>query len=462
MVHSDPRDAFESAKRRINRFADEGKITDADADRISELVEAYDDENTIRSPPEGESSRSPTTLTTWISFISKVAREVPLDELHADADGDRDTNINAVIDRFLTGESDLVDDDGIAKKTVQKIQFSMRRFYRYHDDLTVDADDINYYRDINDGDNGIDPRDMLTKDEIQRARKAADHPRDEAMFTLLLYTGMRNSALRSLRWQDVDLENGVYRYNQNAENLKGAENVGEWRTLLDAEQPLRDWKSYHPDPDNPDAYVFTKKPRWTAEEDLDPESRISSNTVSYTMRKIKKEADIDKPMHPHMLRHNFVTIAKQDYELPDSTVKFLIGHEQDSDIMQRVYSHLSDESHNEKAEIAAGIREPDDEEGGRLTPETCRTCGNMLEPDAKACSRCGAVFTPDAKAAQEAIDDSVKESYKQVDPDDTETVEEIEAVEKALDDPETVDKLMENDDVMDKLAERVAEKMSDE
>jgi integrase len=442
MVHSDPRDALNAAKERIDRFAEEDKITDDDAALIHEIVESYNDENTIRSPPDGESTRSPTTLTTWISFMTKVAREKPLDELHADPEGPKEANINAVIDQFLTGESDLVDDDGIAKKTVQKIQFALRRFYRYHD-LQIDPDDINYYRDINDDNNGIDPSDMLTKDEIQTARKAADHPRDEAMFTLLLYTGMRNSALRSLRWQDVDLERGVYRYNPNAENLKGAGDVGEWRTLLDAEQPLRDWRSYHPDPDNPDAHIFTKKPRWTAEEDLDPETPISSNTVSYTMRQIKKSAEIDKPMHPHMLRHNFVTIAKQDYELPDSTVKYLIGHEQDSDIMQRVYSHLSDESHNEKAEVAAGIREPDDDEGGRLTPDTCRTCGNMLDPDAKACSRCGAVFTPDAKAAQDKIDTDVKQDYRDTDPEDTDTLEKLDTLDDLLEDPEVKAALLE-------------------
>lgn len=442
MTYSDPRDALAGAKERIERFADEGEITETDADRILGIVEAYDDENMIRSPPDGESHRSPTTLTTWISHMSKVAREVPLDELHADPEGSRETNINAVTERFRTGESDLVKDGGISKKTVQKIQFSMRRFFHYHD-LDLDADDINYYSDISDGNNGIDPSDMLTKEEIKAARKAADHPRDEAMFSLLLYTGMRNAALRSLRWKDVDFEEGVYRYNPNSDALKGAEEVGEWRTLLAAEQPLRDWRTYHPDPDNPDAYVFTRKPRYTPEEDLDPEVQISSNTVSGTMRKIKKKAGIEKPMHPHMLRHNFVTIAKQDYDLPDSTVKFLIGHEQDSDVMQRVYSHLSDESHNEKAEIAAGLRDPDGGSGSRLTPETCRTCGNMLEDDAKACPRCGSVFTPDAKAAEKKISGDVKDSYRETDPDDVDTQEKIDTLDELLEDPEVKAALLE-------------------
>ncbi|WP_228842415.1 tyrosine-type recombinase/integrase [Halococcus agarilyticus] len=458
MVHADPRDALENAKDRITRLAvpvtdrdpndDDyaqlvGEIAADDAARITEIVEAYDDGNTIRSPPDGESTRSPTTLTTWIAFMSKVARETPLNTLHADPDGDRDTNVNAVIDRFLTGESDLVKKGGISKKTVQKIQFTMRRFYRYHDDLWVDADDINYYSDVGDESGTVDPRDMLTREEILSARQSADHPRDEAMFALLLYTGMRNAALRSLRWRDVDLERGVYKYNPNCDALKGADHVGKWRTLLDAAQPLRDWRNYHPEAENPDAYVFTKKPRWTADDDLDPEIQLSSNSVSYTMRKIKEKAGIEKPMHPHMLRHNFVTIAKEDYELPDSTVKYLIGHEEDSDVMQRVYSHLSDESHNEKAEIAAGIREPDDKSGSRLSPGTCRTCGNALPENARACARCGTVFTPDAQAVENQIETDVKQSYAETEPDNRETMEKVDALDQLLKDPKVKATLLE-------------------
>ena len=106
MPYADPREALEGAKDRINRFADEGKITDDDAARTTEIVEAYDGEDTLRSSPEGESARSPTTLTLWISHMTKVAREAPLDGLHADPNSERETNINAVIDRFHKGDSD--------------------------------------------------------------------------------------------------------------------------------------------------------------------------------------------------------------------------------------------------------------------------------------------------------------------------------------------------------------------
>ena len=117
--------------------------------------------------------------------------------------------------------------------------------------------------------------------------------------------------------------------------------------------------------------------------------------------------------------------------------------------------------HTEKAMIASGVKEPEDEDDSALTPVKC-TCGATNPPGARACANCGIVFTPDARNAQETLDESVKEAYRQTDPDDSETVEEIEAVEEALDDPETVDKLLDNEQVMDKLADKVAERMGGE
>jgi len=70
-------------------------------------------------------------------------------------------------------------------------------------------------------------------------------------------------------------------------------------------------------------------------------------------------------------------------------------------------------------------------------------CNNPVEPGAKACSRCGAVFTPDAHSAQETVEDAVKESYKQTDPEDTDTQEKIEVLDDILKDPDVKTALLE-------------------
>jgi len=56
------------------------------------------------------------------------------------------------------------------------------------------------------------------------------------------------------------------------------------------------------------------------------------------------------------------------------------------------------------------------------------------------------MFTPDARQAQATIDDTLKESYKQVDPEDQSTQEKIDAIDDLLDDPEVKQALLDRMD----------------
>jgi len=253
----------------------------------------------------------------------------------------------------------------------------------------------------------------------------------------LLYTGQRSTAIRSLRIKDVDLDDGVYYLNGNVDGLKGADRNGRKRPLLGAVGSIREWLRYHPDPDNPDAYLITTKPRYS---DVDPESMVSRNTIRRATTKLGEKAGIDKPTNPHTIRHNFVTIAKREYGMDDNTVKHLIGHAPDSNVMETTYAHLTDEDFIQAAEEAAGIREP--EESGSLSPDICH-CGEPLPDTAKACPRCGTVYAPDAQAAQGQIQDEMKESYKQTDPEDTDTQEKLDTLDDLLDDPKVKTALLE-------------------
>lgn len=131
--------------------------------------------------------------------------------------------------------------------------------------------------------------------------------------------------------------------------------------------------------------------------------------------------------------------------MDDATVKHLIGHSPDSDVMERTYSHLSDEDHIRAAEEAAGIREPSKDSS--LSPDICH-CGEPLPEAAAACPRCGTVYRPDAKASMDQIEDDLKQDYRDTDPEDEETLDQLDAVDKLLDDPE--------------VKALIAEKMSEE
>lgn len=386
-----PRDKLNARKRSFKAAVENGEIDEDTGTAIEELLNAYDEDNVMVTCPPGESHRAPGTLTSWLYRLMVFGKgndltNTSLDELKQD------------IQDMYDGSHPAVKDDGLTKGTLRSYQAALRKFYRYHD-FGIDPDEIPLFDKL---ETSVDPNDMLTKREIQRGRKAAGNPRDKLIFDLLLYTGQRREALRTLRLKDVNIQDGTYRLNPNVDGLKGASDRNGNRPLLGATATVRNWLEYHPDPEDSDNYLITTRPGYSRP---DPSTPVSGETIRKVMSNIKEESGISKPMNPHMMRHNFVTLCKREYELPDDTVKYLIGHDDKSTVMQSTYSHLSGDDHVERAEIGAGIREETEESS--LTPDFCRACGEPLGPDDKACANCGMVYTPDAHSVRDQIEDDL-------------------------------------------------------
>jgi integrase len=430
-VQSPQRERLEGEKRRLREAVEKGDVSEQDSDAILELCNAYDEQKFNSPVPtdstgQKEKHREPTTLALWCQRLRLAASDIELTD--ADVDG-----LNEYTE-FLLKEKDhrYNSGKGLSRNSVRAYQDSFRRFYRYHDDLGVDPTEI---ATISRDDSKVDPTDMLTPDEIQAAREAADNPRDLATLDLLLYTGQRNMAIRSLRIRDIDLENGRYRLNDEMDGLKRADENGEWRPLLLAKASVQEWLKYHPYADDPDAYLLAPRPKYN---EVDPTQMLARNAVSRVTNKIKERAQIDKPMHPHALRHNFVTLMKREYGLDDATIKYLIGHSQSSNVMETTYQHLDDEDHIQAAEEALGLRDP--EEDSSLTPPVCPQCGEPLPGDAKAC-HCGLVITPDAQAVKRQVRDDQWEDKAEAEGDEEDALDKF---KQLLDEnPELIEELTE-------------------
>jgi len=182
---------------------DSGEVDADTAAAIEELLNAYDDHSVIVPTPEGESAREPSTLTAWLYRLMQFGRARGLTTATAE---DLKTDIQAM----HSGEHPTVQDDGIQKSTLRSYQAALRKFYGYHEEYDVAPEDIPMFSQ---DDSHVDPPDMLTKEEIQEAREAAGNPRDRLLFELLLNTGQRRKAIRTLRLKDVDVEAGTYRLN---------------------------------------------------------------------------------------------------------------------------------------------------------------------------------------------------------------------------------------------------------
>ncbi|PSQ56976.1 integrase [Halobacteriales archaeon SW_8_68_21] len=404
-----------------------------DADRILTMANAYEQDNILEDTPDGQKTKSVTTLKNYLSALKKIAPHTALTDTTAD-------ELNEFTQAAYDGELDNVKDDGLSKGTVRVYQNALRQFYYVFDDVGVDPENIKLFQPEHEG---IDPADMLKRDEIQAIRDAATCSRNIALFDFLLYTGQRNTATRTLRIKDLDLAKERFRLNAEAAGLKNAEKNGKWRDLLLSAASIKQYlNTEHPAPDDPDAYVFVARPS----DRLDPHTMLDLTTVGaiigrMTDRAAKEAPSIEgKPTHPHALRHNFVTIALRR-GMDESAIKHQIGHAPDSSVMESTYAHLKDSDHIKEARRAFDkeVQEPESE----LTPEVCPRCGENTPENAKLCPWCGLEFTPDARAAQEQIQDDLKQSYRKTDPEDGEKAELVEALDDAIDEPEVRAKLVE-------------------
>lgn len=437
----DPRLRYEKERERLDLVTGDGPtpdtdgpgmlrgdVSERDADAISHLIDALDPQHpaeVFQDNGNGAETKESKTLANYTSRLRLAATEVDGDLL------EQDTNsLNQLMADMADGKAEIAPDDGYSVGSVGQYQSALKAFYRYHGETDVDPEEIPVFASE---DTSVDERDMFSVDEVQAMRDAIDSPRERCLFELLAFTGQRIRAIQTLRIKDIDLDDGLLYLNESVEGLKGAKGK---RPLLGAEAYVRRWLDYHPTKE-PEDYLITPKATGGGQ----PGGMLTQDTIRYHLRKIADKADVDKDVHPHIFRHYFTTIAKRDYDLDDAYIKHLRGDAPGSRVMETTYRHLSDADAVEHATAKFEGREPETE--SPLTPEKCPTCGEIMDPSAKACSACGTVFTPDAKSVEDRIDDDVKQAYGMTDPEDDDQQDKISQLDDLLEDPEVKQALLE-------------------
>jgi len=350
------------------------------------------------------------------------------------------------------GEDDVKDlvewaqNRDVSEATVNAYKQVIKRFWRWlHDTPPGEHPDMVDWINTTDpnGSNGKLPTDLLTREDIEDLKDACRNDRDRAFIAVLYETGARIGELIDLTVGDID------------DHKHGRKVVIDGKTgprrlpLIESTPPLNDWLNDHPDPDD-DA------PLWCQLRSAD---KLSYHYLRQKLLvRAKERAGIEKPVNPHHFRHSRASHLANEFT--EAQLCEWFGWVQGSDVPAK-YVHLSGRDIDNEYGKLHGI-EPEDEQDRGPSVEQCWRCEEINEPDDRFCSRCGAALDETAVSGQEAADSAVQEAYKQTDPEDTETMDEIEAVEAAVDDPETMDALLENDRVMDTLADKVAERMGGE
>lgn len=237
----------------------------------------------------------------------------------------------------------------------------------------------------------LDPRDILTEEEVLQLIKAADHPRDRALIHVLYESGGRISEIRNLRVRDVTFERVGVKKTLTAKLMiasgltKGKER-GKYLRLVDSAQILQEWLEVHPDPK-------ADQPLWVSLHSK-VETMLHQSTIRRMLKRVARRVKITKPVHPHAFRHAQVT-ASAKY-LADQELKKKFGWAAGSQML-RVYSHITDRAVEEKELEMRGVTSVQDQSKRYLTHVKCSQCGRMYSAGKRICE-CGRPLDPDLGA----------------------------------------------------------------
>lgn len=130
-------------------------------------------------------------------------------------------------------------------------------------------------------------KDILTEGEIARMLAACKNVREKAMVALLAYCGLRSKEICQLNVKDIDLNTGMVK-------VKGAKFNKDRIVPLSEEcnRALRQYLIEYSKREN----VFTT---------LIEDKQYNGWSLRKMVKKIAKNANIEKRVYPHLLRHTF-------------------------------------------------------------------------------------------------------------------------------------------------------------
>jgi integrase/recombinase XerD len=168
---------------------------------------------------------------------------------------------------------------------------------------------------------------VLSQEEVERLIQSAGSPLHRIWLLMLYATGMRREELVRLNIGDIDSDRMLIRIRQGKGNKD--------RDVMLSPRLLEELRVYWrlADP-KPKTYLFPSKgPHQNTDVPID------SRSVFNAVQQAAKRAGIDKPVHPHTLRHCFAThLLESGADL--RTIQVLLGH---ADLKTTCrYMHLSE------------------------------------------------------------------------------------------------------------------------
>lgn len=166
-------------------------------------------------------------------------------------------------------------------------------------------------------------REGLTIIELEKVRAACKNARQRALIEVFYSTGCRLDELRKLDIDDIDW--------QSSSAIVFGKGSKERRVYLSEKAKYYLKKYLKERTDDCPALIASERR---------PIRRLTNEGIQYQVKKIRDAAKIEKPLHPHIMRHTFAQLSLDNgMELAD--LQALMGHE-NADTTAR-YAQVSEE-----------------------------------------------------------------------------------------------------------------------
>ena len=149
--------------------------------------------------------------------------------------------------------------------------------------------------------------DLLTREEflkmIDTVPKVSRYPaRDRALLYVMYKYAARPSELLNMRVGNVKM------YEQYAEVTTTGKTCTKTLALVLAYNALREWLEWHPEKENPDAYLWYSKTK-----NKQGEHRVSYNRLRMFIKRLAREAGIKKRVWLYLIRHTALTAVEKEF-----------------------------------------------------------------------------------------------------------------------------------------------------
>jgi integrase len=150
---------------------------------------------------------------------------------------------------------------------------------------------------------------------------------------------------------------------------------------------IKQWLECHPEPDNPDAYLFCNP--------KDPTKPASYSTFTDALKDAAEEADINCKLEGevnHVFRKGRISYLKKADIMSESKIDRRVGHKPGSS-ETRTYTRLSDEEAGNDYLSGYGQEEAiEDEIETDILPLKCEECGAVNSGHRNACKECSSIL----------------------------------------------------------------------